>query len=103
MRIAFALILLLALLAPLGQSPAQQSDYDVQHSFQQRYNTLQTKIDSASTTAELDSLRREVDGFALEFQGQREFLDKALYPETFEGQDQMPCASCTSWLTTARP
>jgi len=86
MRIAIALILLIALLAPLGQSPAQQSDYDIQQSFQQRYSTLRMMIDSASTTAELDSLGRQVNVLAQDFQDQREFLDKALYPESFEGQ-----------------
>jgi predicted nucleic acid-binding Zn-ribbon protein len=77
---------LLVLCAPAGQSMAQQSDYNVQQSFENRYNDLRVKIDSASTTAELDSLNRGIDTFAQQYRDKREFLDKALYPETYEGR-----------------
>jgi len=86
MRTAIYLIFLLALLAPASQAMGQQSDYNVQQSFEQRYSDLRAKIDSASTPAELDSLRRQVDAFAQDFRDKREFLDKALYPDTYEGR-----------------
>ena len=86
MKTAISLIFLLMLLAPATQAPAQQSDYNIQQSFDQRYNDLRVRIDSASTVAELDSLSRRVDAFAQKFQGNREFLDKALYPDTYDGR-----------------
>jgi hypothetical protein len=85
MKPAIHLMFLLALFAPTGAALAQESDYGVQQAFEQRYNDLRTKVDSASTTAELDSLNKGIDVFAQQFQDKREFLDKALYPETFEG------------------
>jgi predicted nucleic acid-binding Zn-ribbon protein len=86
MRTAVCLMFLLALLAPTGLASAQQSDYEVQRSFERRYDDLRVKVDSASTMAELDSLNRGIDAFAKQYQDKREFLDKALYPETFEGR-----------------
>jgi hypothetical protein len=86
MRTAISVIFLLALLAPSAQAAAQQSDYNIQQSFEQRYNDLRVKIDSAGTLAELDSLSRRVDAFAQKFQDHREFLDKALYPDTYDGR-----------------
>ncbi len=86
MRTAVCLMFLLALSAPAGQALAQQSDFNVQQSFEQRYNELRAKIDSASSTAEMDSLRRQIDAFAQQFQDKREFLDKALYPDTYDGR-----------------
>lgn len=86
MRPVTYLVFLLALFAPTGAALAQQSDYGVQQAFEQRYDDLRVKIDSASTTAELDSLNRGIGDFAQQFQDKREFLDKALYPDTYEGR-----------------
>jgi uncharacterized coiled-coil DUF342 family protein len=86
MKTAIALVFLLALYVPAAQAQAQQSDFDVQQSFEQRCNQLRVKIDSASTTAELESLGQQVNGLARDFQDKREFLDKALYPDTYEGR-----------------
>jgi predicted nucleic acid-binding Zn-ribbon protein len=86
MRTIAYLVLLLALIVPAIQAPAQQSDYEIQQGFEQRYNDLRMKVDSASTTAELDSLNSGIGAFAKQYQDKREFLDKALYPETFEGR-----------------
>jgi predicted nucleic acid-binding Zn-ribbon protein len=86
MKTTVWVMFLLALFAPTTQALAQQSDYEVLQSFQQRYNDLLVKVDSSSTTAELDSLNRGIDAFVQQYQDKREFLDKALNPETFEGR-----------------
>ena len=80
------LLLALFLLLVTALAPAQQSDYDVQQSFEQRYLSLRHTVDSASTTGELDRLKGQIDALAVEFQDHKEFLDKALYPDTFDGR-----------------
>ncbi len=65
---------------------AQQSDYDIQQQFEQRYTALRQKIDSAATPGDLEALKTQVDALAIDFQEHKEFLDKALYPDTFDGR-----------------
>ncbi|HEX9007310.1 MAG TPA: hypothetical protein VF889_08440 [Bacteroidota bacterium] len=79
--------LLLAFLC-LGAIPvmAQQSDYEVHQQFEQRSTALRQKIDSAATPGELDALKTQIDALAIDFQEHKEFLDKALYPDTFDGR-----------------
>jgi hypothetical protein len=86
MRTIAYLVLLLAFVVPAVQAPAQQSDFEIQQGFDSRYNDLRMKVDSASTTAELDSLNSGIGAFAKQYQDKREFLDRALYPETYEGR-----------------
>lgn len=73
-----------AILLFIASAPAQQSDLQIQQAFEKRATELQKQIDAATTTSKLDSLKAQIDALAIEFQPQKEFLDKALYPSTFD-------------------
>lgn len=68
---------------PLPRIEAQDSDFAIKRNFEDRAAALTARINAAISTAQLDSLTNEIDGFDLDFQPHRTFLDKALYPETF--------------------
>lgn len=74
------------LFSPALTALAQESDFATKRNFESRAAALTARIDAAITTAQLDSLKNEVDGFELDFQQHAAFLDKALYPETFESR-----------------
>jgi len=81
-----ALYTLLAVLIVLLSAPelqAQQSDYAVKKSFEERYQRIKNRIDSTSSISELDSLKAQIVLFESDFTPRSKFLDKALYPETF--------------------
>jgi hypothetical protein len=80
-----ALACCLALIAP---ALAQESDFAVKKEFEDRAAVLKARIDAAVSTMQLDSLKSSLDGFELDFQKHSEFLDKALYPETFASRTQ---------------
>ncbi len=69
----------------MGQLFAQESDYTLLQSFQQRSAALRTAMDSASTPQALDAIKTQIDALGLDFQAKKDFLDKALAPETFDG------------------
>jgi len=62
---------------------AQLSDFTVKKNFEDRYRTIATRIDSASTTEQLEALTKEIAGLGSDFAPHQAFLDKALYPSTF--------------------
>lgn len=78
--IVAALLLLPAALA------SQQSDFAVKKDFEARYERLTRFMDGATNTTELDTLKRVIDGLELDFAPRAEFLDKAMYPVTFESK-----------------
>ncbi len=78
-----ALIFVCGFLIPIR---AQESDFAVKREFEDRAAVLKTRIDAATSTVQLDSLKNELDGFELDFQKHIVFLDKALYPETFNSR-----------------
>ncbi len=80
------LIPLLALLMVWSASQllSQTSDFAVKKNFEQRYQEIKNRVDSSTTTAQLDSLKAKVDLLELDFSPRSAFLDKALYPETFQ-------------------
>jgi len=77
---------LLAALLVLQPLFGQQSDFAVKISFEERSAALKARIESSTNTAQLDSLKNELDGMDLDFAPQTAFLDKALFPETFESK-----------------
>ena len=72
----------LVLIAAPGD--AQQSDFAIKKDFESRYDRLTRFVEAATRTTELDSLKSAMDGFEMDFAPHAEFLDKALYPATFE-------------------
>jgi hypothetical protein len=88
MKSLSAVVTLLLLVVALGV--AQESDYKMQKDFEKRSEAIKARIDAASTTGELDSLRSVIDALGLDFQKNKAFLDKALYPSSFDGSiDEM--------------
>ncbi|HMK37845.1 MAG TPA: LPXTG cell wall anchor domain-containing protein [Bacteroidota bacterium] len=75
------LALLCAALCAAGK--AQRSDYALKADFEERYRHIAARLDSASQTEEIDSLRGEIGTLEKEYAPHHEFLDKALYPLTF--------------------
>lgn len=68
----------------LLNATAQQSDYALQQSFEQRYRALLDRVDAARTIGELDTLKTDIDLLDTDFDSHRAFLDKALYPQTYD-------------------
>jgi hypothetical protein len=62
----------------------QQSDFAVKKDFEERHERLTRLIETATSTAQLDSLKNDIEGLTLDFTQHAAFLDKALYPATFE-------------------
>jgi|GEM_PF-1254528 len=69
-----------ALCAP---ATAQHSDFALKSDFEDQYRQISARLDSASTTEEIDSLKEEIERLASDYAPHEEFLDRALYPLTF--------------------
>ncbi len=82
-RPALCTLAFILFLFPFLTVPAQESDFAVKRDFEDRAALIRTHIDAAVSTAQLDSLKNAIDGFEIDFQPHTDFLDKALYPETF--------------------
>lgn len=61
----------------------QESDLEVKNNFERTYRSIVEAIDSAKSTAILDSLLNAISGVESQYTSRQAFLDKALYPETF--------------------
>jgi LPXTG-motif cell wall-anchored protein len=64
-------------------APAQQSDYALKSDFEERYRQIEARLDSASTTEEIDSLKGEIGNLESAYAQHQQFLDRALFPLTF--------------------
>jgi hypothetical protein len=82
-RSALCTLAFIIFLVPFLTVPAQESDFAIKRDFEDRAAVLRTQIDAAVSTAQLDSLKNAIDGFEMDFSPHSDFLDKALYPETF--------------------
>ncbi len=83
-----ALIIALLLACAAAPAAAQQSDYAVKKSYEERYRAIADRIDSSASMQELDSLRNEIQKLETAYAAHEAFLDKALYPTTFSGSLQ---------------
>jgi hypothetical protein len=63
---------------------AQESDFAVKQSFETRVEEIKNAIDGATSVATLDSLKTEISKLESDFDGKRGFLDRALYPQTYD-------------------
>jgi len=63
---------------------AQDSDFAVKQSFETRVGEIKKVIDGAASVATLDSLKTEISKLESDFDGKRAFLDRALYPQTYD-------------------
>ena len=64
---------------------AQPSDYQVKQQFENSLQMLESSIQSANSTNILDSLSYELDNLKYQYESREKLLDKALYPQSFEG------------------
>lgn len=80
-----ARLFLTVLFITLASSPTfgQESDYDVKVNFEATCKNMKAAIDSARTTATLDSIKSSIDSVEATFAPREKFLNKAVYPETF--------------------
>ncbi len=83
MKLSALVVLLLALACAALPSGAQQSDYQIKTTFEQTYDSLFAALERATTIAQLDSLKAKVDSLEAQFAPHAEFLDKAIFPESF--------------------
>ncbi len=74
----------LALLLLSLAAVAQESDFAVKQSFEDRVTEIRKAIDGAASVATLDSLKSDIAALERDFDGKREFLDRALYPHTYD-------------------
>jgi hypothetical protein len=79
----YGLLAALLMVQPLF---GQESDFAVKKSFEERSAALKARIETSTTAGQLDSLKNELDGMDMDFAPQAAFLDKALFPETFEAR-----------------
>ena len=77
----FLLALLVATLSAAGT--AQHSDYALKSDFEDRYRQIASRLDSATATHEIESLKGEIEKLETDYAPHQQFLDKALYPLTF--------------------
>lgn len=80
------LVALLLAIFTVNVTFGQESDYDVKVNFEAACKKLKNSVDSAKTTAVLDSLKSTIDSVETQFAPREEFLNKAVYPETFAGK-----------------
>ncbi len=61
-----------------------QSDYRITQEFKSRHRSFEIAIEYAKTTGELNKIKKEIIDFKSEFRGNKELLNRALYPNNFE-------------------
>jgi predicted nucleic acid-binding Zn-ribbon protein len=61
-----------------------QSDYRITQEFKSRQRSFEIAIEYAKTNDELIKIRKEINEFRNEFKGNKELLNRALYPSNFE-------------------
>jgi outer membrane murein-binding lipoprotein Lpp len=76
---------LLALLAVgfISTSSAQQSDFAIKQEFDRTYKSIFARAEAAGSVSTLDSLKAEIDSLESKFASHADFLDKAIYPDTY--------------------
>ncbi len=61
-----------------------QSDYRITQEFKSRQRSFEIAIEYAKTADELTKIKKEIAEFRSEFKGNKELLNRALYPSNFE-------------------
>ncbi|HTX99910.1 MAG TPA: hypothetical protein VMG09_07805 [Bacteroidota bacterium] len=78
--------ILFLLVALAGFAVAQESDYSTLQWFETRSAAIKAAMDSVNTPQALDAIKTQIDALALDFQPKKDFLDKALSPDSFDGR-----------------
>lgn len=61
-----------------------QSDFRITQEFKSRQRSFEIAIEYAKTPDELNKIQKEIEEFKSEFRGNKELLNRALYPSNFE-------------------
>lgn len=61
-----------------------QSDYRITQEFKSRHRSFEIAIEYAKTADELEKIKKEIAEFKNDFRGNKELLNRALYPNNFE-------------------
>ena len=61
-----------------------QSDFRITQEFKSRQRSFEIAIEYAKSIEELEKIKKEIDVFRSEFKGNKELLNRALYPSNFE-------------------
>ncbi len=62
-----------------------QSDYEYVQNFKKEAASLKSQISNAKMLAEIGKIRQKINAFEKKYYAHREFLNKAVYPQTYEG------------------
>jgi DNA gyrase/topoisomerase IV subunit A len=79
------ILLAVAVLLSTGLNAQERSSSDVKRDFEKRFVLLTKNLNSAETEATLQQLLREVSDFETEFKPHQEFLNKAIFPDGYDG------------------
>jgi predicted nucleic acid-binding Zn-ribbon protein len=61
-----------------------QSDFRITQEFKSRQRSFEIAIEYAKSVDELEKIKKEISAFKSEFKGNKELLNRALYPSNFE-------------------
>ncbi|MBK7981966.1 MAG: hypothetical protein IPK06_18550 [Ignavibacteriae bacterium] len=68
----------------LSSNVFTQSDFRITQEFKSRQRSFEIAIEYAKTPDELDQIEKEIEEFKSEFKGNKELLNRALYPSNFD-------------------
>ncbi len=74
-----------AVLFSVGLNAQERSSSDIKRDFEKRFVLLTKNLNSAETEASLQQLLKEVTDFETEFKPHQEFLNKAVFPDGYDG------------------
>ena len=80
----FRSIITIIILILCAQNIYGQSDYRITQEFKSRQRSFEIAIEYAKTVDELSKIGKEINEFRNEFKGNKELLNRALYPANFE-------------------
>jgi hypothetical protein len=76
-------ILTAAFFMMYGTAALAQSDSQIKQNFENRHAELLKAAEAATTTDEIKKVQADIDSFEKEYEPNKAFLDKALYPDDF--------------------
>lgn len=79
------ILLAAAVLFSAGLNAQERSSSDVKRDFEKRFVLLTKNLNSAETEASLQQLLNDVSAFEAEFKPHQEFLNKAIFPDGYDG------------------
>lgn len=84
MRKSFILFVA-AVLFSVGLNAQERSSSDIKRDFEKRFVLLTKNLNSAETEASLKQLLKDVSDFEAEFKPHQEFLNRAVFPDGYDG------------------